>query len=95
MKKILVDKEFLDSILKKITDLENKINERSTEIKTNNQVDDNYLFECHGKAPYSILPEQQGEFQNKINAFGEELKVLMKKHNLISASGTFLAKNIN
>lgn len=94
-KKIPIDKEFLDSILKKITDLENKINEKPSQVINNNQVGDNYLFECHAIAPYTILPAQQQEFQIKVNNFGEELKVLMKKHNLISANGIFLAKNIN
>lgn len=97
--KIKVDKEFFEMMVKKITDLENKFNEKSEKpIEISFQqpkVGEDYIFECMASVPGQVLPENQLEFNMKINEFSGELKILMKKYNFVKSSGIFIAKNIN
>lgn len=99
-KKILVDKDFLELVLKEVKKLKKKIDnpikeEFTPRISINPNQGDNYLFNCQATALYQVLPEKQLEFNMKVNEFGEELKLLMKKYDFVRSAGEFLAKKIN
>lgn len=94
-KKIEVEKEFLDMILRKITDLEKRLTQEPTQIILPTSITENYIYQCSAISPMQINEEDKIEFQKKVDDFGIELKSLMKKYNFIKTIAEFSAKNIN
>ncbi len=95
-KKIEVDEEDFKLLVRKITELEKKVNNGPTEVKIEMPKieEEKYLFECYATAPYQVMPENQLAFNLKVDEFSKEMKALMKKYNFIKGSGCFLAKDI-
>lgn len=93
-KKLVVDPEDFNMIVKKITDLEKKFETKPTETVALTSTEENYLFECMATSPLPVTEQNKDSFQLEINMFSDELKVLMKKYNFIKTSAIFVAKKI-
>jgi len=84
-KKIKIDKEFLNDILKKISHLEDKIKLLTEQREI---INEDYMFICTG----TQFTQDKIQAQLDIDAFKKEIEPIAEKYKIVSFSGSFVKK---